>query len=225
MAGVTVPCPLDGVGSDDELVERPLHPAGFVIAVHLWKDGGQGAQELAEGSGAPTPRGRRLPGRSATGSRRRLVAVEGEFVAPTRSSVVAREVKPLAAIALGAALDRFRQAEDRSNEIPPTVSMQLAVAEHLRQRSTARRHIIGDVRTSARHWSTSCSTCFTCSITSTARAHNVTFNDVGQYSGILLDLAGFATAGDNVEAIASKIAPAVLIDDNPDFRSDRAIGS
>lgn len=42
--------------------------------------------------------------------------------------------------------------------------------------------------------------------------HNVTFEDVRQYSGILPDLAGFTTATDTVEAIASKIAPAVLVD-------------
>jgi hypothetical protein len=46
--------------------------------------------------------------------------------------------------------------------------------------------------------------------------HNVTFEDVKQYSGILPDLAGFTTSSDSVEAIASKIAPAVLVDDNPD---------
>mgnify|MGYP003335618125 CR=1 FL=1 len=46
--------------------------------------------------------------------------------------------------------------------------------------------------------------------------HNVTFDDVRKYSGILPDLAGFTTATDSVEDIATKIAPAVLTDDNPD---------
>jgi hypothetical protein len=46
--------------------------------------------------------------------------------------------------------------------------------------------------------------------------HNVTFEDVRQYSGILPDLAGFATARDSVEDIATKIAAAVLSDyDDP----------
>ena len=40
--------------------------------------------------------------------------------------------------------------------------------------------------------------------------HNVTFEDVGEYSGILPDLAGFETARDSVEVIAEKIAAAVL---------------
>lgn len=40
--------------------------------------------------------------------------------------------------------------------------------------------------------------------------HNVTFDDVKQYSGILPDLAGFTTAHDNVKDIAQKIAAAVL---------------
>jgi TIR domain len=44
--------------------------------------------------------------------------------------------------------------------------------------------------------------------------HNVTFEDVRQYSGILRDLAGFTTPTDTVEVIATKIAPAVLVDDN-----------
>lgn len=43
--------------------------------------------------------------------------------------------------------------------------------------------------------------------------HNVTFEDVKEYSGILPDLAGFATAGDTIKDIAEKIAAAVLIDD------------
>lgn len=46
--------------------------------------------------------------------------------------------------------------------------------------------------------------------------HNATFDDVRQYSGILPDLAGFTTATDSVEVIATKIAPAGLVDDNPD---------
>jgi hypothetical protein len=46
--------------------------------------------------------------------------------------------------------------------------------------------------------------------------HNATFDDVRQYSGILPDLAGFTTATDSVEVIATKIAAAVLVDDNPD---------
>ena len=41
-------------------------------------------------------------------------------------------------------------------------------------------------------------------------AHNVTFDDVRQYSGILPDLAGFSTAADSVEDIADKIAAAIL---------------
>lgn len=40
--------------------------------------------------------------------------------------------------------------------------------------------------------------------------HNVTFDDVKQYSGILPDLAGFSTASDSIEDIAQKIAAAVL---------------
>lgn len=40
--------------------------------------------------------------------------------------------------------------------------------------------------------------------------HNVTFDDVGQYSGILPDLMGFTTALNSVEEIAQKIAAAVL---------------
>lgn len=44
--------------------------------------------------------------------------------------------------------------------------------------------------------------------------HNVTFDDVKQYSGILPDLAGFSTASDSIEDIAQKIAAAVLIDDD-----------
>lgn len=44
--------------------------------------------------------------------------------------------------------------------------------------------------------------------------HNVTFDDVKQYSGILPDLAGFTTKHDSIEDIAKKIAAAVLINDN-----------
>lgn len=43
--------------------------------------------------------------------------------------------------------------------------------------------------------------------------HNVTFDDVRQYSGILPDLAGFTTAHDAVSDIAEKIAAAVLIEE------------
>lgn len=43
--------------------------------------------------------------------------------------------------------------------------------------------------------------------------HNVTFDDVKQYSGILPDLAGFTTQHDSVEDIAKKIAAAVLVED------------
>jgi hypothetical protein len=42
--------------------------------------------------------------------------------------------------------------------------------------------------------------------------HNVTFEDVRQYSGILPDLAGFTTASDSIEDIAHKIAAAVLLE-------------
>lgn len=41
--------------------------------------------------------------------------------------------------------------------------------------------------------------------------HNVTFEDVKEYSGILPDLAGFTTKHDSVSDIAQKIAAAVLI--------------
>jgi hypothetical protein len=40
--------------------------------------------------------------------------------------------------------------------------------------------------------------------------HEVTFQDVGEYSGILPDLAGFTTDRDPVRVIAEKIARAVL---------------
>tara|TARA_Y100001963_G_C6716340_1_gene416816 strand:+ start:159 stop:905 length:747 start_codon:yes stop_codon:yes gene_type:complete len=43
--------------------------------------------------------------------------------------------------------------------------------------------------------------------------HNVTFEDVKSYSGILPDLAGFTTARDSVESIAKKIAAAVIIEE------------
>lgn len=42
--------------------------------------------------------------------------------------------------------------------------------------------------------------------------HNVTFDDVRQYSGILPDLAGFTTASDSIENIAHKIAAAVMLE-------------
>lgn len=42
--------------------------------------------------------------------------------------------------------------------------------------------------------------------------HNVTFDDVEQYSGILPDLAGFSTESDGIDDIARKIAAAVLTD-------------
>ena len=42
--------------------------------------------------------------------------------------------------------------------------------------------------------------------------HNVTFDDVRQYSGILPDLAGFTTAQDGIFDIAQKIAAAVLFE-------------
>ncbi len=44
--------------------------------------------------------------------------------------------------------------------------------------------------------------------------HNVTFDDVKQYSGILPDLAGFTTARDSIVDIAKKIAAAVLPEDD-----------
>ncbi|MEU1260764.1 toll/interleukin-1 receptor domain-containing protein [Streptomyces sp. NPDC054829] len=45
--------------------------------------------------------------------------------------------------------------------------------------------------------------------------HNVTFEDVAQYSGILPDLAGFSTEHDAVRDIAEKIAAAVLVTESP----------
>ena len=47
--------------------------------------------------------------------------------------------------------------------------------------------------------------------------HNVTFEDVKQYSGILPDLAGFTTAQDSVADIAKKIAAAVLVEDDEEL--------
>lgn len=44
--------------------------------------------------------------------------------------------------------------------------------------------------------------------------HNVTFEEVKRYSGILPDLAGFSTEQDSIEDIAQKIAAAVLIDES-----------
>jgi hypothetical protein len=41
--------------------------------------------------------------------------------------------------------------------------------------------------------------------------HNVTFDDVKEYSGILPDLAGFTTARDTVPEIAAKIAATVMV--------------
>ncbi|MCP1727264.1 hypothetical protein J2T60_001229 [Natronospira proteinivora] len=43
--------------------------------------------------------------------------------------------------------------------------------------------------------------------------HNVTFDDVKKYSGILPDLAGFTTVQDSVEDIAKKIAAGVILDE------------
>jgi hypothetical protein len=40
--------------------------------------------------------------------------------------------------------------------------------------------------------------------------HNVTFDDVREFSAFLPDLAGFTTAEDSVAEIAAKIASAVL---------------
>lgn len=44
--------------------------------------------------------------------------------------------------------------------------------------------------------------------------HNVTFDDVRKYSGILPDLAGFTTANDSVGDIAKKIAAAVVSEES-----------
>ena len=41
--------------------------------------------------------------------------------------------------------------------------------------------------------------------------HNVTFDDVKEYSGILPDLAGFTTARDSIVEIAEKIATAIMV--------------
>lgn len=43
--------------------------------------------------------------------------------------------------------------------------------------------------------------------------HNVTFEDVKNYSGILPDLSGFTTARDSIAGIAKKIAAAVIIEE------------
>jgi hypothetical protein len=43
--------------------------------------------------------------------------------------------------------------------------------------------------------------------------HNVTFEQVAEYSGILPDLAGFETSRDPVQVIAQKIAAALLAED------------
>lgn len=43
--------------------------------------------------------------------------------------------------------------------------------------------------------------------------HNVTFDDVKNYSGILPDLAGFTTGQDSVQDIAKKIAAAVIMEE------------
>ena len=47
--------------------------------------------------------------------------------------------------------------------------------------------------------------------------HNVSFDDVREYSGILPDLAGFTTAQDSIPDIAKKIAAAILVDDNAEL--------
>lgn len=47
--------------------------------------------------------------------------------------------------------------------------------------------------------------------------HNVTFDDVREYSGILPDLAGFTTAQDSIPDIAKKIAAAILVNDNAEL--------
>lgn len=44
--------------------------------------------------------------------------------------------------------------------------------------------------------------------------HNVTFEEVKQYSGILPDLAGFTTAHDSIYDIAQKIAAAIMPEEN-----------
>lgn len=48
--------------------------------------------------------------------------------------------------------------------------------------------------------------------------HNVTFDDVREYSGILPDLAGFTTQFDSIEDIANKIAAAIMPSDNTQGR-------
>ena len=47
--------------------------------------------------------------------------------------------------------------------------------------------------------------------------HNVTFDDVREYSGILPDLAGFTTDQDSISDIAKKIAAAILVDENSEL--------
>jgi len=47
--------------------------------------------------------------------------------------------------------------------------------------------------------------------------HNVTFDDVREYSGILPDLAGFTTEQDSISDIAKKIAAAIHVDENPEL--------
>lgn len=54
--------------------------------------------------------------------------------------------------------------------------------------------------------------------------HNVTFEDVRRYSGILPDLAGFTTVKDTVPEIAEKIAAAILADGSPST-GEEAYGS
>jgi hypothetical protein len=49
--------------------------------------------------------------------------------------------------------------------------------------------------------------------------HGVTFEDVGEYSGILTDLAGFTTKEDSTETIAVKITEAVLPQADPNSRA------
>ena len=41
--------------------------------------------------------------------------------------------------------------------------------------------------------------------------HQITLDDVKEYSGMLPDLVGFETCRDSLEDIASKIAQAVLV--------------
>jgi TIR domain len=53
--------------------------------------------------------------------------------------------------------------------------------------------------------------------------HGVTFKDVGEYSGILTDLAGFTTQDDSIETIALKISEAVLPLAEPSTISSRYV--